>query len=232
MPNLGDYLGQLLSEISLARAQADLETVRLAEVYAAHPLLRTMPVPHVRLPEVELEIPVLVQAAEEPRAGETTRGGVQLAAVSEKFGELLDQHVAGASISLSEEERQRVAAAVDERLSVQALPAEASVDVGRLADDFTATALRTIEELKGPSETGEPAVPPDLAAQLREAVRLEFLKLRTPPPRLTVLVTSAEIREAATSENVTRIRLKVSEQALEWTTVDSETGGRDFLVPE
>ncbi len=65
MPNLGDYLGQLLSELSIARMQADLETVRLAELYAMHPLLRTMPVPHMRLPDVDLEIPVLIKASED-----------------------------------------------------------------------------------------------------------------------------------------------------------------------
>ena len=85
MPYLGDYLGQLLSEIAIARMQADLETVRLAELYAAHPLLRTLPVPHLRLPEVALEIPVLIEASEEPRAGESARGGATLADMRLRF---------------------------------------------------------------------------------------------------------------------------------------------------
>src|SRR3954471_16358427 len=114
MPNLGDYLGQLLSEISMARAQADLESIRLAEVYASHPLLRTMPVPHVRLPEVELDIPVLVRAAEEPRAGESTRGGIPLAEVKQKFTKVFDEHLAKSTIVLSKTEHRRVAAALEE----------------------------------------------------------------------------------------------------------------------
>ena len=32
MPYLGDYLGQLMAEIAIARMHADLETVRLAEM--------------------------------------------------------------------------------------------------------------------------------------------------------------------------------------------------------
>ena len=232
MPYLGDYIGQLLSEISIARLQADLETVRLAELYAAHPLLRTMPVPHVRLPEVDLEIPVLIKASDEPRTGESARGGATLADVSRKFHEVLTAHLSKAGIALSAADRKKLRSALDERLTVTRLPAEISVDVHRVADDLTSTALHVLGELRPTSDTAKPAIPPPIAAELREAVRLEFLKLRTPPPRLTVVVTSAEIREAGTAENLTRLRLKVSEQGVEWTTIESEGVRRDRLVPE
>lgn len=232
MPYLGDYLGQLLSEISMARMQADLETVRLAELYATHPLLRTMPVPHMRLPEVELEVPVLIKASEEPRAGESPRGGAPVADMRRKFDEVFAAHLSKAGVALSAADRRKLRAALDERLPVHGVPTETSVDVHRMADDLTSTAIRTLGEL-GPSlETPEPAIPPPLAAELKEAVRLEFLKLRTPPPRLTVLVTTAEIREAGAAETLTRLRLKVSEQGVEWTTVESEGVRRDRLVPE
>jgi len=228
MPYLGDYIGQLLSEISIARLQADLETVRLAELYAAHPLLRTMPVPHVRLPDVDLEIPVLIKASEEPRAGESARGGATLADVSRKFDEVLAAHLSKVNIALSAADRKKLRSAIDERLTVTRVPVEISVDVHRVADDLTSTALHVVGELR----PAKPAIPPPIAAELREVVRLEFLKLRTPPPRLTVVVTSAEIREAGTAENLTRLRLKVSEQGVEWTTIESEGVRRDRLVPE
>ncbi|MBI4517002.1 MAG: hypothetical protein HY699_14430 [Deltaproteobacteria bacterium] len=228
---LGDYLGQLLSEISMARMQADLETVRLAELYATHPLLRTMPVPHVRLPDVEMEIPVLIKASEEPRAGESARGGATLADMSRKFDEVLAAHLSKAGMALSAADRKKLRAALDERLTQTGVPTEISVDVNRVADDLTSTALRVVGELR-PKSTAEPAIVTPIGAEFREAVRLEFLKLRTPPPRLTVLVTSAEIREAGTTENLTRLRLKVSEQGVEWTTIESEGVRHDRLVPE
>lgn len=232
MPYLGDYLGQLLSEISMARMHADLETVRLAELYATHPLLRTMPVPHVRLPDVEMEVPVLIKASEEPRAGESARGGATIADMGRKFDEVLAAHLSKAGIALSVADRGRLRAALDERLTPTGMPTEISVDVNRVADDLTAAALRVVGELRPKSTAAEPAIPTKIAAELGEAVRLEFLKLRTPPPRLTVLVTSAEIREAGTTENLTRLRLKVSEQGVEWATIESEGVQRDRLVPE
>ena len=232
MTYLGDYIGQLLSEISIARLQADLETVRLAELYAAHPLLRTMPVPHVRLPDVDLEIPVLIKAAEEPRPGESARGGATLTDVSRKFDEVLAAHLSKAGVTLSAADRKKLRSALDERLTLTRVPVEISVDVHRVADDLTSTALHVVGELKPTSDIAKPAIPLPIAAELREAVRLALLQLRTPPPRLTVLVTSAEIREAGTTETLTRLRLKVSEQGVEWTTIESEGVRRDRLVPE
>ncbi len=232
MPYHGDNLGQLLSEISMARMQADLETVRLAELYATHPLLRTMPVPHMRLPDVELEIPVLIQASEEPRAGESARGGATLADMRRKFDEVLIAHTSKAGVALSTAGRRKLSKALDDRLALHRVPTETSVDVHRVADDLTATALRVIGEIRFMSRAPKPVVPPSFAAELREAVRIEFLKLRTPPPRLTVLVTTAEIREAGAAENLTRLRLKVSEAGMEWTMIESEGVQRDRLVPE
>jgi len=230
MPYLGDYVGQLLSEISIARMHADLETVRLAELYATHPLLRTMPVPHVRLPEVELEIPVLVKAVEEPRAGESARGGLPLPEIRRQFDKVLASHLARSDISLSAAELKKLRSAIDERLALYAVPTETAVDVHRVADDLTSTALYAIEGLRPKLSSTEPAIP--LVTELKEAVRTEFLKLRTCPPRLTVLVTSAELRESGTAENVTRLRLKVSEQGVEWTTIEADGVRRDRLVPE
>ena len=232
MPYLGDYLGHLLSEISIARMQADLETVRLAELYASHPLLRTMPVPHMRLPDVELEIPVLIKTFEEPRAGESARSGAPLVNMRRKFDEVLATHLSKADVQLSPAQLEKLRAALDERFTLHRVPTEIAVDVYRVADDLISTALRVVGELRPTPDTAEPAIPLPLAAEFKETLRLEFLKLRTPPPRLTVAVTSAEIREAGTTENLTRLRLKVSEQGVEWTTIESEGVRRDRLVPE
>ena len=152
--------------------------------------------------------------------------------MSRTFDEVLAAHMSKAGIAPSAADRKKLRAALDERLTLHGVPTDISVDVHRVADDLTSTALRAIEEFRRTPITGEPAIPPPLAAELKYAVRLEFLKLRTLPPRLAVLVTSAEIREAGTAENLTRLRLKVSEQGVEWTTIESEGVQRDRLVPE
>jgi hypothetical protein len=233
MPYLGDYLGQILSEITIARLQADLETIRLAELYASHPLLRTMPVPHMRLPEVNLEIPVLIKEAAEPRTGESARGGVpDQDIIIRGFRNVLDAHLSRANFTVTRAESRRLDALLRTRLAETKSPPEISVDVHRIAADLITTALRFLEEARDSSETDRPSITPSATVELTEAVRLELLKLRAMPPRMTVLVTSAELREMGSAENVVRLRLKVSEEGVEWTTIDIDGIQRDRLVPE
>ena len=231
MPFLGDYLGQLLSEIAMARMQADLETIRLAELYASHPLLRTLPVPHVRLPSVDLDVPVLVKESQEPRRGESVRGGLPLANASAKVEEVVSAHLTKEGVTLSTAERKRLKDALAQPQAPGG-PQEVAVDVHRIADEAAATTYRTLRELRPGRAPSDPAGDPQREAGLVSALRAELLKLRTPPPRLNVLVTSAELREAGTAENVTRLRLKVSEEGLEWATIESDGIQRDRLVPE
>jgi len=218
VPYLGDYLGQLMSELAMARMQADLETVRLAELYAAHPLLRTMPVPHLRLPNVDLDVPVLVKQSQAPRPGESPRGGARLDALRAKFEEVLDRHLGGAA-ALTPVEKTRLRASLDER--IRATPAETAVDVHKLADDFLERAAQSVG-----------AKHPTLRDELRDKVRLEFLKLRSAPPRLDALVTSSELREAGTPDNIVRVRLKISEEGVEWSSVEVDGVRQDRLIPE
>ena len=232
MPNLGDYLGQLLSEISIARMHADLETVRLAELYAEHPLLRTLPVPHVRLPVVELDVPVLVESSPDSRAEESARGGVKLEDMARKFGDVLDARLSQAGVALTAADRKRVQSALDGRLALRGVPIEVAVDVSGVANDLSETALRAMDELKATSRTPKPVLPEGFAADLKATVRREFLALRTPPSRLSVRVTSAEIRDDGTPESVIRLHLSASEAGLEWTTVGPEGEQQDRLVPE
>lgn len=228
MPNLGDYLGHLLSEVAIARMHADLETVRIAELYAAHPLLRSMPVPHVRVPEIDLEIPVLVDNVEEPRAGESARGSATRPELRKKFDEVLNAHLSRSGVSLAPADTAKLTAALDSRLPLHHMPAEISVGVLRLADDLSSTAIKVLEE----SKTGAAAAEPASAGDLKEATRAAFLEIPRSPPRVRVLVTSSQIRESSTAENLTKIRLKISEHGVEWATVGSGGERQEKLVPE
>jgi hypothetical protein len=227
MPYLGDYLGHLLSELAIARMQSDVETVRIAELYAAHPLLRTMPVPHVRLSDVDLEVPVLIEDVEAPRAGESPRGGPSVPEVRKVFDRVLTSHLAELGVAMTPAARRTLASALHQRIALQTGPTETAVDVHRLADGLSEIATRAIAALRPKA-----AATPDDGRALKAAARIAFLELRKPPPRLKVLVTSSELRERGTPENVTKVRLRVTEQGVEWTTVEVGGATRDQLVPE
>jgi hypothetical protein len=79
MPDLSEILGAFLGSVAHARRLADQETVAIAQHYRSDPLLQGLSVPRVRLPEVVLELPVLVEgfrAASKPVPPRRRRGGV------------------------------------------------------------------------------------------------------------------------------------------------------------
>jgi hypothetical protein len=233
MPNLGDFLGQLLGEITLARVQADLEALRVAELYASHPLLRRLPVPHFRLPDVELEVPVVISGMEEPREGESPRGGLPLAELRESFGRILGRELERQSVSVTDAERRRLQTALDERLSrLSRQPREIAVGIGHPSDELASAVSEVLSDPERPGGPLERAKAKKVEAGLREAARAELLAIHVPPPRLRSLVTTAEIREAGPAETLTHLRLKISEEGMEWTSVEIEDRTEDRLVIE
>lgn len=67
MIELSDFLGSLLSQISDARKQADEASIELAELYAQNDFLRILPVPRVRMPEIEITMPVCIKKAKQEK---------------------------------------------------------------------------------------------------------------------------------------------------------------------
>ena len=229
MPHLGDYIGQLLSEITISRMHADIEAVRVAELYATHSLLRNMPVPHFRLPNVDVEIPIVIKEMEEQRPGVLPRGTPFLADMRKAFDKVLMKRLREEKVRLRPEYSRKLNSVLDKKVSYLTLPTEVSIDVNRAADELSRAASLILTESGGPVDS---ARRPELEQTLKKEARIEFLKLRKPPPRLQVLVTTGEIREAGPSEVITRLHLKISEEAFEWTTIESDGQKQDRLVIE
>jgi hypothetical protein len=78
----------------------------------------------------------------------------------------------------------------------------------------------------------EPARLEEFAREFSAELHAEFLSRRKPPPRLHVLVTTSELREAGPPELLPRLRMTISEEAVEWTIVDTEGKPSARLVPE
>lgn len=232
MPYLGDYLGQLLSEITIARMHADLETVRVAELYASHPLLRTLPVPHFRLPDIDLEVPVVIKQMDEPGAGQSPRGGFDPKLLRKNFDAVLASRLRKDRIRMTAEQTKHLRLVLDDTLATMDQPAEIAVDTNRIADRFADAAAKVLGEKLASGKPDDRERLKKITAELRTAARLAFLKARIAPPRLTALVTTQEVREAGSAENVTRLRLKITEESVEWTQVESDGEMRDRLIPE
>ncbi|MEE4287175.1 MAG: hypothetical protein V2I31_13565 [Mariniphaga sp.] len=229
MAYLGDYLGQLMSEITMARMQADLEAVRIAELYSSHPLLKNLPIPHFRLPEVELDVPVVIKNMEEPEKGESPRGTTDVKVLRKEFDVLLSETLKGEGIKLKQEQLNAIKNLLDKESEALLQPKETANNVNYIADHFARTVTQAIIRMGIELDRKKTA---NLEIKIKTAGRLKFQNLRSLPPRLSVLVRTAEVKEAGSKENITILRLKLGEEAFEWSTIETENGPTDKLVIE
>jgi len=226
MPYLGDYLGHILSEITIARMQADIEAVRIAELYAEHPFLRTMPVPRFRMPEVELEIPVVISELESPPAGGSTQTAPSITELRKVFDGVLAARLKEEKIELNPALRTKLKRVLDRTTLSLTKPPEVGIDMHRVAIEFSKVTLKSLSETLDPKKLAE------FDEKLRTAVQAEFLKHRTLPLRLNTLITTAQVKEAGPNEVITRLHLKLVEESYEWTTVGTDDEKQDRLVIE
>jgi hypothetical protein len=231
MPILGDYLGHLFSEITAARMQADLETARIAETYAAHPLLRLMPVPRFRAPNITLEVPVSVTRMEEAAPGQPRRGGLTAAAVKTAVISAIDTTLVAANVKVTARVRSEVRKAGTNAAARLAQPAEIALtsrcaqELAQAVADAVVDAMESREELAADSVER-------LRNDLRLAAAAAIANAIVPAPRLHVAVTTRELRESGPPEMLARLKLTISEEGMEWSVSESNGATTSRLVPE
>ena len=226
MPKLGDYLGHILSEITIARMYADVEAIRVAELYADHPLLRHMPVPRFRLPDIELDVPVVVNDIDETPNGDSQHGTPKIEEMRKVFDKVLVSVMRKEKIRITQVLTKKIKTAIDRKVVALTRPNEIALDMNRVAIELTKTVVKVLgENIRDDRKK-------IFSEKLMDSLRVEFVKLRKTPSRLDVLVRTAEIREAGPSEVITRLHLKISEEGYEWSSIETDDGKEDRLVIE
>jgi hypothetical protein len=232
MPNLGDYFGHLLSELTIARIQSDLEALRVAELYANNPLLKNFPVPRFRLPAVTLDIPVVIQEMEEPEDGKAPRGDIDFVGIHKTFRRVFEYNLKKSNIKLEESLDKSIEIGISQIISKSKKIPYISVTVKKVVDDLVSTALKVLKEKKEEIDESKLKRFEMLSNTFRNELIAECIILRHPPPRLKALVTTSELKEAGPPELLAKFHLSVSEDAFEWTVVESDGKTSDRLVPE
>lgn len=210
-----------MAEMTMARFRADVEVVRVAEMYAAHPLLKHFPVSRFRLPDIHIDLPV-VYRAEAGAPGEAARGPTPQE-LARKFSAAAVEYLRSKEVTVG----QPVKRALQEKLDMRAASLEPAsgvpLDLRQAADLFardTADALA----LKGDARRQHVAALADLG-------RRTFVSMTPVPARMDVGVSAQEIKDAG-PEAVTRLQLKFTEEGLEWLAMDGPEGPQDRLIVE
>jgi len=236
MPYLGDYIGNLLSEITTARVQADIEAVRVAELYASHPLLKHIPVPHFRLPTVTLDVPVAIKEIEEMGKAPAPASAVVLRSIRKNFEQVISSRIRQSGIKLSDVQAKNLRRDVSLKFANFKQPSGVPLSMTHIADELVFTTANVLRpSLEGPEEKEDRSKLErieKLESELKTELYMEFSKFLKAPNRLNVAITTAELREAGSSEVMANIHLSITEDAFEWSVIESDGKPRSRLVPE
>lgn len=222
MAAIEDYLAHLLGGIANARLQADLESVRIAQLYADHPLLKHLPVPRFRLPNVTLDLAVGVEKLDEP----------QPAALPEKVHaelvSILDETLA--QQQSRQVPRSRGAAVRSLGLLLGELPAQRDeLSIGQASERAVGVVMNLLRNSL--RSEGAP-VEGSIEAQLRERMAASMRQLIPKPAGVRLLVSTAALKALGPSDTLTRIRLTVTEEGVEWTQTEADDPKTRKLVQE
>jgi len=225
MEDLGDLIGSMMVSLVRARRMADEETARLAEWYKENPLLEGLSVPRIRIPELTIDLPLLVEGSEKGEEAvladkiAVTKAAVEQVKITAgkqniklskefnaEFNALLDQHVTKLYTGKAPVMRESVIRVIDQAFLEAQLATKtqfSSADKKRLSQDLRVAMHK--------------------ASITREAV--------SPSIRSNIL--TSDVKEKSSKENVVRIRVTFKEEGLEWATSSSDSGGvKKTLQPE
>src|SRR5260221_4991317 len=146
MPHLGDYLGQLLSEIVIARAHTDLETIRVAELYASHPHLKHFPVPHLRLPTITLDLTYAVEESEKMPEDGSPRGSIDPKAMRTSYGNLLTSTLARHKLIVNKKKREAINILLDDLAQKAKVPQGSAVALRFVAFAMTEAVTKVLRQ--------------------------------------------------------------------------------------
>ena len=235
MATLNEYLGGLFSSITDARVMADVQTVQVAEQYAKHDLLKHFSVPRMRISDIELTIPVAIE-------GLTERSGYQLDPIGNAEFKRINARELARFIGYTElppVAAQKLLTALDSRITALVEQIKAEGEIQKPIMTFADRIVADLFEIGVEARLHEGKFPDgyrqEEIAKSAYELGLGLVTGVVDKPvldQLTVIAESHRLREQR-PEDVIRIRMKVSEDGMEWQTLQRDDGTLERkLLPE
>ena len=218
MADLGVLLGALISGVVHARRIADEESAAIAEHYKDNPLLSGMSIPRIRVPEVSIDIPMLIEAQDEGEADQISDADTIKNAVRKELKDSLSRE----GLSVNEKDLKAFDTAFGQQLdkvavpSVYRSPREAVI---RAAEDaYSATIKNKIVK------DGTLAASTRVVSNLRFSASGSALRKVGRSPQIGASILTAEVKDKSSHTNVSRLTLTLKEEGLEWSIGQNDDG--------
>jgi hypothetical protein len=217
MAELGDLLGSLMCGLIKARRMADEQTAALAEYYKNNPLLEGLSVPRIRIPELTVDLPLLIENHLQGENGKLETPAKIATAAAAHLKETLAKY----NIKLNAEFQKVFFSEFQRQLELiqqSNAPIMKETIARTVQNTFSNTLLQTKSAI---SETDKQ----NIAKELRASVFAISFSKEPVSASIIANIKTADVKEKASSLNVVRLKITLKEEGLEWATQSSESGG-------
>lgn len=217
MADLGDLMGSLMVGLIRARRMADEQTAALAEYYKANPLLEGLSVPRIRIPELTIDMPLLIENHVEREIAKMEDPKKITDTVELQLKSTLSKN----NIKVDPSLQKVFAGDVSNQLAVLK-QSEAPImkeTVVRIVQNAFADALSKTKTTLTASEKET------IAKDLRAKISIPGVIKEPPTSSIVANIKTADVKERASNTSVVRLRITLKEEGLEWATQTSDSGG-------
>lgn len=141
MPDLSDFLGTIIQETARARMMSDLESVRIAEAYYQDVYLKHLPIPHFKMPEIIIQMPVEVKQINPP--GSDVTNSSMMSKMRQRINDDLQRYLNAAFRAIQAEP------SVKENLSPRTLPTRRKTTLKTMRDALGKRVKATCDHITG-----------------------------------------------------------------------------------
>lgn len=231
MINLGDYIGKIISEVAMARVQADIESIKIAELYASNPLLKHMPIPKMKLPNIEVNIPIIISEVDdlENDVERDKLGSVEIGNISSK---VVSDTLLTKNIKLTTEESKILKDSLAKSAKQLKSHAVKGFSTSSISKSMKSDALDVIKGLKSVKETINEKELIELGKIIESDVTDNLISKRKAPARIKIMPITSAMQNSQSLDTLTKLKLSLTEECIEWTSIEDDDKSDSILVPE
>ncbi|HCY41735.1 MAG TPA: amidase [Prolixibacteraceae bacterium] len=217
MADLGDLLGSFMTGLIRARRMADEQTAALAEYYKSNPLLEGLSVPRIRIPELTIDMPFIIENHVEGEKGEMQDSKL----IADAAISLVNEHFSKGEIKAIPNFHRAFEKEVENQLEIvkkSGLPIMKEAIVRGIQSAFSNTMTKTKMQLTTLQKD-------TIASALREKISsISVIKEQT-PSSIVANIRTSDIKEQTSATSVVRLKITLKEEGLEWATQANDSGG-------
>lgn len=216
-PDLGAILGSLMSGVIQARRISDEQTAELAEYYRENPLLEGLTVPRIRIPELVIDLPLLVEDFIDGEAAKTESPKI----ISEKATKELLAKAKLHNIDLPNGFKAKFKAEIVELITKMNETGAPMVKENIIRNVQKALA----NQLKAHDVKLTRRQKILISKSIRDSLTVENIGKKPIAAAIKSNIKTADVKEKSSNANVVRVKVTFKEEGLEWATRESEGGG-------